>query len=694
MTLIGRDAQHPDFAWYNDGFIMRQLSSEVLQRIRACCRDDSAFDQVLQILNGGPEHQSEDAAAPLPDAIYRTLFNVMAEGIMLCDVDSTVRMCNAAAARALGMSEADLVGTRLAEREWLLYREDGTRFSREDFPAQKALATGQPQRGFIVRYLYEEGSFPVWMSMSAELVFDPGQNQPRYVVISFSDITELKRLEEILRRSRERYRAVVDTQTELISRCRPDTMITFANDAFCRYFGRSRSQLIGHSILDCFPEPQRALMRDHLHSLAENPRSAVQELQVMDAEGRVGWQQWVDEVIIDDQGRAIEIQSVCRDITERKNVELALRESEERFRQIAESISEVFYVRDHASGQVSYISPAYEKLWGEKIADLYTDSRAFLRLIHPDDYKRIRTLARERSPILRDIEFRITTAAKGVRWIRVRDFPIKDQDGGARRMAGIIEDITERKRAEQQQLELAVEREQRRVTSDFIRDASHEFRTPLSIINTSLHLLGRGLDEERQKRVEKIMEQVHSITDLVDALLAMSRLDSDAPFRFDPLRVNDMVERIRIRLGDVIEARGLTLVVQMGNDLPLVYGDDSQLDLALRNMVDNAIRYTPAGGTITLRTLHVGDMVAIDIQDSGVGIAPEVQPRIFERFFRVDDAHTTAGFGLGLSMAERVITRHSGRIEVTSAPGEGSLFRVLLPAHDPSTTTYGLIDAS
>lgn len=675
---------------------MRQLSSETLKRIRECCTDDSAFERLWQLLNSSadqPADQDTAAAVPEPE-IYRTLFNEIAEGIILCDTDSTVRMCNVSAARMLGVSPPAVVGTRLADREWYFYREDGTPFSREEFPARKALATGKSQRGVIMKYLYEEGSYPVWVSMSAELVYDnPGDNEPRYVLISFSDITELKRLEEVLRRSRERYRAVVDTQTELISRCLPDTMITFANDAFCRYFGRSRSELIGHSILDCFPEARRQSVRDHLQSLAENPRSSIQEVEVINADGQIRWQQWVDEVILNEQGAAIEIQSVCRDITERKQVELALKESEERFRQIADSISEVFYVRDHVSGQVLYISPAYEMLWGQKIEELYNDSRTFLRLIHPDDYERVRTIARDRSPILRDLEFRITTAASGVRWIRVRDFPIKDQDGGARRMAGIIEDITERKRAEQQQLELAVEREQRRVTSDFIRDASHEFRTPLSIINTSLHLLGRGLDESGQQRVEKVMSQVRNITDLVDALLAMSRLDSDTPFRFDALRVNDMVERIQIRLHEVIEAQGLSLVIQTEKGLPLVYGDDSQLDLALRNMVDNAIRYTPAGGTITLRTLHVDDMVAIDIQDSGVGIAPEVQPRIFERFFRVDDAHTTAGFGLGLSMAERVITRHSGRIEVTSAPGEGSLFRVLLPAHDPSTTTYGLISA-
>jgi len=155
------------------------------------------------------------------------------------------------------------------------------------------------------------------------------------------DITERKRAEEALWESEARYRAVVEHQTELICRFLPDATLTFVNDAYCRYFGKKREELIGHSFMPCIPEEDRGGVKVQFTSLsAENP-VATYEHRVLTPNGEVCWQQWADRAIFDEQGRLVEFQSVGRDITERKRAEEALQQHTERLRALATQLAEV-----------------------------------------------------------------------------------------------------------------------------------------------------------------------------------------------------------------------------------------------------------------------------------------------------------------------------------------------------------------
>jgi PAS domain S-box-containing protein len=146
------------------------------------------------------------------------------------------------------------------------------------------------------------------------------------------DITERKQAEESLRESEERYRSVVESQKELICRYLPDTTLTFVNDAYCRYFGKTWEDLIGKKFLEFIPESSRDDIRSMVESLIQRPRIETYEHEVMLPEGGIGWQQWVDHAIRDGEGKIVEFQAVGRDITERKRAEQSLRESEEALR--------------------------------------------------------------------------------------------------------------------------------------------------------------------------------------------------------------------------------------------------------------------------------------------------------------------------------------------------------------------------
>jgi PAS domain S-box-containing protein len=247
-----------------------------------------------------------------------------------------------------------------------------------------------------------------------------------------------------------------------------------------------------------------------------------------------------------------------------------------------------------------------------------------------------------------------------------------------------IADVTERKLSDEQRLELRVERERTGILTNFIRDAAHEFRTPLSIINTNLYLLDKVTEPERRVELqERIQEQADSITRLVEVLTTMVRLDYGVSDDMAPVNINNIVRAMFTRMQPAMDEKSLVAQFKDTEHVALVNGDASDLTLALSCLVENAVRYTPPGGHISLSTERDGDYQVISITDTGIGMETDVMSHIFERFYRADYARTTRGFGLGLSIARKIIEYHEGSIQVESTPNVGSTFRVRLPLLAP-----------
>ena len=241
-------------------------------------------------------------------------------------------------------------------------------------------------------------------------------------------------------------------------------------------------------------------------------------------------------------------------------------------------------------------------------------------------------------------------------------------------------DITLRKQAEQRAFELALEKERVQILSHFIQDAAHEFRTPLAIIQSSLYLLDRSADpDRRQDKSAQIHAQVGRITRLVSILASLAALDSGLPLELEPLDLNELADQLVARCQATQAAQGLTFQLDLDASLPPFPADFHRLQEALDQLLDNAVRYSPPGSTIAVRTRREGDRVTLEITDSGPGIAPEALPRVFERFYRQDDAHSTPGFGLGLPIARKIAEAHQGQIEIASQPGAGTTVRMTLP---------------
>ena len=216
-----------------------------------------------------------------------------------------------------------------------------------------------------------------------------------------------------------------------------------------------------------------------------------------------------------------------------------------------------------------------------------------------------------------------------------------------------------------------------------IGDVSHELRTPLTAIKGSLEALIDGVLPAEPETFEQIYQEADRLQRLVNDLQELSRVEAGA-FKLDlqPLRLTDLLKTTTIRLDRQYFEKGVRLEIDIPADLPKVLADADRLSQVLFNLVGNALQYTPAGGQVTVAARRQGDEVQVSVQDTGIGIAAEHLPHVFDRFYRADRsrARLSGGSGIGLTIAKHLVEAHSGRIWVESpGEGKGSTFTFTLP---------------
>lgn len=239
---------------------------------------------------------------------------------------------------------------------------------------------------------------------------------------------------------------------------------------------------------------------------------------------------------------------------------------------------------------------------------------------------------------------------------------------------------SERVQMQERILHTQMEEERVKLLMNFIKDVSHHFRTPLSIIGVNADLMARKVDESLvDKHLEPIHRQITQMTQLLTSLVAMARLDSLQSLTLNPVNLNPTLVGVVKGLQPEINDKRLTVDIDVSDGRLMVNADAAELAQALERIVTNAVQFTPEGGHIRVVAGADDGHIVIAIGDSGIGIAPDDLPRIFTRFYRGDKVGTTRGFGLGLSIASRIIALHHGRIEVTSTVNQGSEFRIVLP---------------
>ncbi len=381
-----------------------------------------------------------------------------------------------------------------------------------------------------------------------------------------------------------------------------------------------------------------------------------------------------------------------RDITERKRTENDLRESDEKFRQLADNITDVFWIRSPDLGVVHYVSPAFERIWGRSVASLYANPDLWADFILPEDRERVQSLFTALTgdtPSL-DIEYRIVRPDGEVRWVRVRGFQVRDAASKLIRHTGIVTDITERKRLEVQ----LFQSQKMETVGKLAGGIAHEFNSILTAIIGQSELLLNDLPGPSPlvKSATEIHKAAERAAALTRQLLAYGRKQILQP---EVLDLNAVLTGMENTLRHLMGRSG-EVCFSPATGLKPIKADLGQIEQVIVNITMNAAQAMPNGGKLMLETANVsfdresvgrypelkpGEYVMLAITDTGAGMGEAVRLRVFDPFFTTKGVGQ--GTGLGLSTCYGIIKQSGGHISVYSETGRGTTFKVYLPQAEP-----------
>ena len=371
----------------------------------------------------------------------------------------------------------------------------------------------------------------------------------------------------------------------------------------------------------------------------------------------------------------------------RKQIQMTLRESEERFRQIAENIDQVLFIRSSDDQKMLYINPMFETLSGKPGESLYENPNSFIEIVHPEDRDFVLQQFYEKHYIeegFSDFEYRIIPSNGLVRWVRARTFPIRGDDGSILRRAGVIEDITRRK-SDEETLKQALEHEKdlNELKSRFVSMASHEFRTPLATILAMTETLTayrqQMQDDQIEKRLRSIREQVDHLKDIMDDVLQLARLQARR-VEFNPVML-DLDSLCRSVIDEFQSRPDITHPLLYSCDVLLQEAklDKKLMRQILNNLVSNAVKYSPEGKPITISLDYRDQAIVLQVRDQGIGIPEGDLKHLFEPFHRAANVGAISGTGLGLVITKESVELHRGTIHVESVVDTGTTFTVTIP---------------
>lgn len=337
-----------------------------------------------------------------------------------------------------------------------------------------------------------------------------------------------------------------------------------------------------------------------------------------------------------------------------------------RVRAILDSMADGVIAVDK-TGRVLLVNPVVEEIL--QINKESIQGKGILEVIRNYDLVNVFTTALEtRRPISKEVQLLYPEARTLKVYATALEGAGREEDGAV----AILRDITERKKLEQ-------------MRSDFVANVSHELRTPLTSIHGFLETLLDGAmeDKETTKYFLEIMSmETKRLTKLINDLMDLSKIEGQkGVHHWQKVSVPGVIERVITIFRNQAEEKNLVLFDDIVDDLPMIQGDADMLAQVLMNLVDNAIKFTPPGGRVTVRASSAGDKVRIDVMDTGPGIPKESLGRIFERFYRVDKSRSRelGGMGLGLAIVKHLVKSLGGSIEVKSEVGKGSVFSLYFP---------------
>ncbi|CAD5911892.1 Sensor histidine kinase GacS [Planktothrix tepida] len=532
----------------------------------------------------------------------------------------------------------------------------------------------------------------VILEESGRAFFDDQGNLLRLLGMT-ADVTEREQAAAALRESTAILNAINESTPTLIFVKDRQGKFLMANSAVLRLLRKSESEVVGKTdaeVLLNLAEAQRIMANDRL-VIETGVVESFEEVADFPEGRRIHLS--TKSPYRDENGEIIGLIGISTDITERKQAEEALQQSELNFRTLADSMPQIFWTAQ-PDGSVDY----YNQRWYDYTGMTFEQSQAWgwKSILHPDDQQPCVELWKQavQTGGKYEIEYRFKRAADGeYRWHLGRAFPLRDSQGQIIKWFGSSTDIHDQKQALEER-DQALERQRiareqaeaaNRVKDEFLAILSHELRTPLNpILGWAKLLQSRSHSpEQTQKALTAIERNAKLQVQLIDDLLDISRImRGKLSLELEPVF---LIEPIRAALETVQLAATVKLIqieTHLETDIPPILGDSSRLQQVIWNLLSNAIKFTPEGGQVTLTLQQVEGWATLQVKDTGKGISPIFLPYLFELFSQQDTSTTRqfGGLGLGLAIARQLIEAHGGTITVESAgEGLGATFTVRLP---------------
>jgi PAS domain S-box-containing protein len=498
-------------------------------------------------------------------------------------------------------------------------------------------------------------------------------------------------LEQALQRpgGRRRQHALENRHLSLFDASPAATMLVtvdgaplLANRALRELLGFTEDELSGISMGALTHPDDRRKSKSVYEGLVSGKTDSVRiEKRYLTRSGAVRWGDVTSTLLRDSLGQPECIHTVILDITDRKAAEMALHESAERFRGIVESLPGFVYTCEVADLATTYVSPQVEAMLGIPRDEYMDDHLAWVEAIHPEDRSWVLDAFRDgisgRGQF--EAEYRAVARDGTVLWLQDHAVVIRDRAGTPLYCQGVVLDISERRLAQQAHLE-------NEAKSKFLANMSHEIRSPLNSVLGFAELLGTRdlgtLSEKQMRYVTNIQVSGQVLLSLVNDVLDLAKVASgEMAVHLAPTDVDPIIEACLTQLQPQAALAGVELRKPGSAAVPAV-ADSRRLGQILTNLVSNAIKFTVAGGSVTVICGVGADALEISVRDTGIGIPADKLDYIFDEFAQLESDHGEAyqGTGLGLPLSRRLAELMGGRIEVSSLVGQGTTFTLSMPS--------------
>lgn len=501
------------------------------------------------------------------------------------------------------------------------------------------------------------------------------------------DVTEQKRAERALKESEERYRLLVENQTDLVIKTDSEGKLLYVSESYRHLFNKSQDELIGTNFMPLVHQEDRERTLEEMENLYRPPHTCYIEQRVMTKKGW-RWLAWAEKAILDDDEKITAIVGVGRDITEQKRAENALMDSERNFREIFEHIQEGFF-RFNRKGEFLLVNPQFVEIMGyERAEEVYKRNFSRANTFREYDWNKFLEDIEEKR-ILRNLKTTWYTRQEDEIIVRLNVYCVRNEDGRVLYYEGTAEDITEQTQLEQQLIQAQKMESMGQVAGGI----AHDFNNVLASISGALQVLTRNAANGHNgtgKYHEIIRSSIARGKSVTDRMTTFAR--ASVP-HVQSISLGDFLGSIRdIAMHTLPKGVEVNLQEFQGNDF--VRAAKSQLQQVVLNLCINAADAMDGEGKIQFgvrqptedeaekhRAEGYSEFLCMTVSDNGSGMSDEIQAKIFEPFFTTKDPGK--GTGLGLSVAYKIIQNHHGWIDLESTPGQGTTFTIGLPKAKP-----------